>query len=97
MKSKRRRYTAGEKAAIALTAIKEEMTMAELTTKYAVHPTQIKAWKKQALEGLADAFSKKEKRAEAEHEKTLSSLYEQVGRLKVDNEFLKKKHALFAD
>ena len=96
MTIKRRSYTASEKAIIALAAIKEEMTMAEIACKYSVHPTQIKAWRKRALEVLGDAFTKKAKRAQAEHDRTLSELYEQIGRLKVENEFLKKKHALFA-
>ena len=95
--SKRRSYTASEKAVIALAAIKENMTMAEIASKYSVHPTQIKAWRKQALAVLGDAFSKREKRAQAEREAELSELYEQIGRLKVENEFLKKKHALFVE
>jgi len=94
--SKRRSYTASEKAAIALAAIKEEMTMSEIASKYSVHPTQIKAWKKQALEVLGDAFSKKEKRVKAVHEAALAELYEKIGRLEVENDFLKKKRALFA-
>jgi len=93
---KRRSYTASEKAVIALAAIKEQMTMAEIASKYSVHPTQVKAWKKKALEILGDSFTKKEKQAKAENERMLSELYEQIGRLKVENEFLKKKHALFA-
>ncbi len=94
--SNRRSYTAGEKAVIALAAIKEQMTMAEIASKYSVHPTQVKAWKKQALEVLGDAFTKKKKREKVENDRMLSELYEQIGRLKVENAFLKKKHALFA-
>ena len=94
--SNRRSYTAGEKAVIALAAIKEQMTMAEIASKYSVHPTQVKAWKKQALEVLGEAFTKKEKWEKVENERMLSELYEQISRLKVENAFLKKKHALFA-
>ena len=93
---KRRSYTASEKAVIALAAIKEQMTMAEIASKYSVHPTQVKAWKKKALAILGDSFTKKEQQEKAENERMLSELYEQIGRLKVENEFLKKKHALFA-
>jgi transposase len=92
----RRQYSAVEKAKVALAAIKGEMTIAEIVCKYAVHATQVKKWKKQALEQLPEAFSGKQKQVQSEHTAMLSELYEQIGRLKVENEFLKKKCDLFA-
>jgi len=97
MSKQRRRFSAAEKAKIALSAVKGEMTVAEIVSKYSVHATQVNKWKKQALEQLPAAFSGKQKQIEHEHVSTLSALYEQIGRLKVENEFLKKKCDLFAE
>lgn len=96
MNKKRKKYTAKEKAKIALEAIKSELTLSQISSKYSVHATQINKWKKIALEGLASTFSNKVKQTEADHEAELSQLYEQIGRLKVENEFLKKKHDEFS-
>ena len=95
MGEKRRRFSAAEKAKIALAAIKGEMTISEMVSKYSVHATQISQWKKRALSQLPEAFSGKQKQVDAEHTSVLSELYEQIGRLKVENEFLKKKCDLF--
>lgn len=95
MSVKRKRYTATEKARIALEAIKEELTMAQITSKYAVHATQISSWKKQMLAGLPELFSNKNKQINKDHEIQLAELYEQIGRLKVENDFLKKKSEAF--
>ena len=92
----RNRYSASEKAKIALDAIKGEMTISEIAAKYSIHPTQISNWKKQALEQLPEAFSKGKKMEQSEHETMLSRLYEEIGKLKIENEFLKKKCDLFA-
>ena len=95
MRKKRNRYSAKEKARIALEAIQGELTLAQISSKYQVHATQINQWKKLALTHLPEAFSHSSKQVQAEYETELSALYEQIGRLKVENEFLKKKHALF--
>lgn len=92
---KRKRYTASEKAKIALDAIKGHMTIAEIVAKYSVHATQVNKWKKHLLEKLPEAFSDKSEQVQAEHDDELSRLYEQIGRLKVENEYLKKKCDLF--
>ena len=97
MINKRRRFTAAEKSKIALDAIKGEWTIAEIASKYAVHPTQINQWKKQALVHLPESFTGKQKQVEKDHSTELSGLYEQIGRLKVENEFFKKKVDLFTD
>lgn len=95
MSTKRRAFTAAEKSKIALEAIKSELTLSEIASKYTVHPTQINNWKKQVLESIPDAFSGKKKQVEKDHSAELSALYERIGRLQVENEFLKKKCDLF--
>jgi transposase len=95
MSTKRRKYAPVEKAKIALEAIKGELTMAQIVGKYAVAAAQVSAWKKQVLASLPDAFSNKEKQIETEHALERASLYEEIGRLKMENDFLKKKFELF--
>ena len=93
--STRRRYTPAEKAKIALEAIKGELTMAQILTKYSIHATQVNAWKKQALTYLPEAFSDKTKQEKIDYELKLAELYQDIGRLKVENDFLKKNSDLF--
>lgn len=81
-------------AKVALSAIKEEMTMAELSSKYEVHRTQIGNWRKRAIEGFVDIFGGKEKKINRDKEKLVDELYRQIGQQKVENEWLKKKSAL---
>lgn len=96
MNTKRRRFTASEKSKIALAAIKAELTMAQIASKYAVHATQVNTWKKQALAQIPEAFTGKAKAEKTDHEAELSKLYEQIGRLKIENDFLKKKTDAFS-
>ena len=96
MSSKRRNFSKAEKAKIALEAIRGELTLSQIASKYKVHTTQIHNWKKQALAQLPEAFSGKAKQVQSDHESELASLYEQIGRLKVENAFLKKKCDVFA-
>lgn len=95
MSDQRKKYTPAEKAKIALEAIKGETTLAQISSKYGVHATQINAWKKQLLAHLPDAFSDKIKQEKAVHHNEVAELYEQIGRLKVENDFLKKKSEVF--
>jgi len=81
-------------AKVALAAIKEETTMAELSSKYEVHRTQIGNWRKQAMEGLVEIFRGKRDKSLKDKEKLIDELYRQIGQLKVENEWLKKKSAL---
>jgi len=69
--------------------------MAQISSKYGAHATQINLWKKQAVALLPDVFSDKNKQEVTGYEQQLSELYEQIGRLKVENDFLKKKSELF--
>ena len=95
MSNKRKKYTKTEKAKIALEAIKSDLTLAQISSKYGAHATQINTWKKQALALLPDVFGDKIKQDTTEYEAQLAELYEQIGRLKVENDFLKKKSEVF--
>ena len=95
MSTKRKRYTPTEKAKIALEVIKGELTMAQIITKYSVHATQANAWKKHLLNHLPDVFGEQAKQEIIDHDKQLTELYAQIGRLKVENDFLKKKSEVF--
>lgn len=95
MTDKRKKYSPTEKAKIALDAIKGELTLAQISAKYGIHSTQISAWKKQALAYLPDVFSDKGKQLKISSDTQLGELFEQIGRLKVENDFLKKKSEMF--
>ena len=95
MSDRRKKFTPAEKAKVALEAIKSEITLAQITAKYGAHASQINVWKKQALAYLPDAFSGKNKQEATTYETELAELYEQIGRLKVENDFLKKKSSVF--
>ena len=86
----RKRLSAQEKAKIALEAIRGDKTVAEISSIYGVHSTQISNWKRQALSGMVDIFSDKRHRQAKDHEGEASELYKHIGKLKVENEFLKK-------
>lgn len=93
MSKKRNRYTPEFKAKVALAAIKNEETLAELSARFGVHPTMIANWKRALLESAADIFDKghkTRKRSEAQ----IDDLFRQIGQLKVENDFLSKKLSL---
>ncbi len=89
-KVSRKKFSSEFKAKVAIEAIKEQKTIADLALQYEIHPTQIQQWKKQFIENSQLVFE--DKRAvsdkDADHE---SKLYEQIGKLQVQNEWLKKK------
>ncbi len=72
-------------------ALKGEKTTAEITAKYSIHATQINTWKKAVLEILPEAFSRKRKRKENNQQALVDELCKQIGQLKVENYFLKKR------
>ena len=88
-------YTAAEKAKIALEAVKGQSTINEITQRFGVHSTQIIRWKKQLLEKMPDLFSDHTKRKDNEHQRLIEQLYQQIGQLLVERDFLKKKSELF--
>ena len=94
MTKKRRQYDAQYKFRVALEAAKGNKTISELASETGVHPSQIGAWKRQLLESGPEVFSRngtEQKRTEADD----AELYEQIGRLKMELEWLKKKVAPF--
>ena len=96
MKGKRKQHTAAFKAQVALAALKGDRTVNELAGQFGVHPTLIHAWKKQLLAGAEQVFANgvpAGTAADAEAQK--AELFEQIGRLKMELEWLKKKVAPF--
>ena len=91
MSKKRRRFSAEFKFKVALEAAKGTKTLNELSSEYGVHANQISAWKRELLEGGATLFSSKKARQQREQEMLQTELYEQIGRLKMELEWLKKK------
>jgi transposase len=83
------------KAKVAVEALKEQKTIAELSSAYGIHSTQITKWKKQALDILAKGFSAGQKQREKDDKDLIQELYRQIGRLKVEVDFLKKKMGIF--
>ena len=84
-------FSAQQKAAVALAAIKGEKTVAQISSLFEVHPTQIGVWKKQALSGFQDIFSGKRKKDDHEQEEKIDELYKTIGQREVELEWLKKK------
>lgn len=91
MGAKRKRHSAEFKARVALEAIKGLKTQSELATQYNVHPVQISKWKKELLGNVALLFGNKQAKTDEAHEQEKAQLFEQIGRLKMENDFLKKK------
>lgn len=88
---KRNRYSKEFKAKVALAAIKGQKTVNELASEYEVHVSQISTWKKQALEALPEVFGRGQEREEAQREAERDRLYQQIGKLQVEVDWLKKK------
>jgi transposase len=91
--ARRKKWSPSAKFEIVLLALKGEMTLNEICTRYEVAPSQVHAWKKQLLEQGAELFAKSDKTAEAattELERKQSKLYEKIGQLTVERDFLKK-------
>ena len=95
MTGKRRRHAAAFKAKVALEAAKQTRTVAELAKAYQVHPVQISQWKKQLLDGAESLFRDGRRRERDDHEAVQAELYERIGRLNMEVEWLKKSVARF--
>ncbi len=91
MRNMRRKHDAAFKARVALEAVKGEKTIAQLSSEYSVHPNQIGQWKKRLLEDLPGIFSKNRERVEQDNEELVAELYRQIGQLKVEVDWVKKK------
>ena len=87
----RKRFEASFKAKVALEALKQEKTISQLSSEYGVHPNQIQQWKKHLLSELPGIFSRNGNRSKEDKEALTDELYKQIGQLKVELDWLKKK------
>ena len=90
----RKTHDAALKAKIALEAMKGDKTIAQLSGQFAVYPNQISKWKKELLERLPEIFSSKWRKEHKTDEELVEELYKQIGQLKVELDWLKKKSQL---
>lgn len=86
----RKSYSGKFKAKIAVEVIKEQNTLAEISSRFEVHRVLLSRWKKEAINGLPEIFSKKSNKKNNDNQLT-DNLYKQIGQLKVENDWLKKK------
>jgi len=92
--TKRKRYSADFKAQVALAAIREDLTTAELAKKYGVHPTMISNWKKQAIANMASAFGATAEQEPPISPKDVEKLHAKIGQLVVERDFLSEASSL---
>ena len=90
MTKKAKQYSAEEKVKVAIEALKGEMTLSQISSKFGVHFTQIQKWKKEAVESMVLGFKNKAKPKDASGEELIKQLYEQIGQVTVDGIGLKK-------
>lgn len=92
----RKQYTAQFKAQVVQEILKEEKGLNQLATEHGIHPNQLKRWKATVLEGLPSLFSKTDQAVQtaAEHERQVTELYAEIGRLTTELTWLKKKAGL---
>jgi transposase-like protein len=91
---RKQKHSAGFRAKVALAAVKEVRTISELASQFGVHPTQIHKWKRRVLDGAVELFTRPGEDRQGD-EAEAAELYEQIGRLKMELEWLKKKVAQF--
>jgi len=91
MAIKRKRFSAEFKSKVAIEAIKGLQTINELASKFNVHPNQISLWKKQLREKVPEIFSDRRRKSNQADEVLKARLYEEIGRLKIELDWLKKK------
>jgi transposase-like protein len=87
MKQNRRKHSPSFKAKVAMEALKGDETVAQLASRFEVHPNQVSTWKKTLAEGAADIFGDGHKRQKCD-DNLIARLYQQIGQLKVERDFL---------
>jgi transposase len=90
MGKKRKKHSPVFKAKVALAAIQNDETAAQLASRFGVHPTMVSTWKRQLLDGAFNLFDKSHK-SRKQSEAQTDELYRQIGQLKVENDFLSRK------
>ena len=90
----KRHHPVSFKVKVAIEALKEIMTMAQISSQYGIHSSQVNRWKKDALEILGQGFSERRVKNDKENEELVEELYKQIGQLKVELDWLKKKSDL---
>jgi len=88
--NKRRRFTAEFKAKVALDALRGELTLAEISKKYDVHPNMISAWKKQVTQEAAQLFARGASKTREASDEQIKELHAKIGQLTIEKDFLKK-------
>jgi len=91
MKQNRRKHSPSFKARVALEALKGEETTAELANRFEIHPSQIRAWKKALAEGASGIFGGDQNQKRKDDNGLIAQLYQQIGQLKVERDFLETK------
>jgi transposase len=94
MQGMRRGHDAAFKAKVALEAVKGEKTIAQICSEFGVHANLVRQWRKLILEELPNLFSDRRKKRQREDEEIVSELYRQIGQLKVELDWVKKKAGL---
>ena len=96
MKQQRKKHSGSFKAKVALEAVKGERTLNELAGHFEVHPSQVVQWKQRLVAGASDIFNGSEERDAVREGQLRDRLYQEIGQMKVELDWLKKKPELFA-